>query len=191
MDDNFVKAFDLIMESEVGPWFNSADPDTISGKMGTKELNRKVGYVNDPDDAGGETKYGVAKNTNPDVNIKELDLATARMIYEKRYWAMNHCDKLMFPVNVIHFDAAVNAGSSRATKLLQMASGCEPVDGSFGPQTLRLANGADPKVIASKLLDARVVFYKKLVEQKPTNAKFLKGWLSRVEMLRDWLKKNA
>lgn len=190
MNDDFVKAFDLVMQSEVGPWFNPSDPDVISGAYGTKVLNRKVGYVNDPMDSGGETKYGIAQNPNPDVNVKTLNLAQAREIYKKKYWDMNHCDKLPFPVNAIHFDVAVNAGSSRATKLIQQAAGCKPIDGSFGPQTLKIVNSKNPVELVHAMLVAREKFYYKLVEQKPTNSKFLKGWLNRVEMLRNWLKKQ-
>ena len=37
-----------------------------------KVIEHEGGYVNDPDDPGGETKYGIAKNSNPDVDIKDL-----------------------------------------------------------------------------------------------------------------------
>ena len=36
-----------------------------------KVIEHEGGYVNDPDDPGGETKYGIAKKSNPDVDIKE------------------------------------------------------------------------------------------------------------------------
>ena len=191
MEDDLKTAVTLVMYSEVGPWFNPNDPDVIAGKIGTKELNKKVGYVNDPDDSGGETKFGISHNNETSVDIKTLDLATAIKIYESHYWAMNHCDKLPFPVNIIHMDAAVNTGCNRATKMLQEAAKCVPVDGSFGPKTMTTVLKLDPKQLASAMLDIREQFYRNLVAQKPTQAKFLKGWLSRVNMLRDWLVKNA
>ena len=38
-----------------------------------KVIEHEGGYVNDPDDPGGETKYGIAKKSNPDVDIKTLN----------------------------------------------------------------------------------------------------------------------
>ena len=35
-------------------------------------LEHEGGYVNDPDDPGGETNFGVAKRSHPDVDIANL-----------------------------------------------------------------------------------------------------------------------
>ena len=35
-------------------------------------LHHEGGYVNDPDDPGGETNFGVAKRSHPDVDIANL-----------------------------------------------------------------------------------------------------------------------
>jgi hypothetical protein len=49
-------------------------------------LEHEGGYVNDPDDAGGETKYGIAKRWYPDVDIKNLTKEQAKKIYHTDYW---------------------------------------------------------------------------------------------------------
>ena len=36
-----------------------------------KTLAWEGGYVNDPKDPGGETKYGISKRAHPDVDIKK------------------------------------------------------------------------------------------------------------------------
>ena len=36
-------------------------------------LHHEGGYVNDPKDPGGETNFGVAKRSHPDVDIKNLN----------------------------------------------------------------------------------------------------------------------
>ena len=41
-------------------------------------LEHEGGYVNDPDDAGGETKYGIAKRWYPSVDIKNLTKEQAK-----------------------------------------------------------------------------------------------------------------
>ena len=41
-------------------------------KIIEKVLEHEGGYVNDPTDLGGETKYGITKRFYPDVDIKNL-----------------------------------------------------------------------------------------------------------------------
>ena len=49
-------------------------------------LKREGGYVNDPDDPGGETKYGISKRAHPDVDIASLTPESAAEIYKDYYW---------------------------------------------------------------------------------------------------------
>ena len=59
-----------------------------------KVIEHEGGYVNDPDDPGGETKYGIAKKSNPDVDIKNLTIEQAKEIYWDKYWVPNKVDKV-------------------------------------------------------------------------------------------------
>jgi lysozyme family protein len=74
------------------------------------------GYVNDPKDPGGETKFGISKRAYPDLNIKELSEKQAELIYRLDYWDKAGCDKTSYPLNIVVFDTAVNMGISRAIK---------------------------------------------------------------------------
>ena len=65
-------------------------------------------YSNDPQDPGGETKYGICKTYNPDVDIKNLDLQGAKKIYLEKYWIPSGCDEAEYPMDIILFDSAVN-----------------------------------------------------------------------------------
>ena len=49
-------------------------------------LEHEGGYVNDPTDTGGETKYGISKRAYPDEDIKELTVERAKELYKKDYW---------------------------------------------------------------------------------------------------------
>ena len=51
-----------------------------------KVIGHEGGYVFDPDDAGGETIYGISKRAYPHLDIKELTLDDARKIYFEDYW---------------------------------------------------------------------------------------------------------
>ncbi len=66
------------------------------------------GYSNDPNDPGGETKYGIAKRYHPDEDIKNLTLERAKEIYLNDYWMPNACDDANFPLDICLFDSAVN-----------------------------------------------------------------------------------
>ena len=74
------------------------------------------------------------------------------------------------------FDAAVNMGAGRSVKLLQECLGCVP-DGTIGPRTMQLIDGKDPKDVVEAFSQRKIGFYESL----PTFPTFGKGWLKRVE----------
>ena len=55
-------------------------------------LELEGGYVNDPNDSGGQTKYGISKKAYPDLDIPNLTIAQAMEIYRKDYWDRCKCD---------------------------------------------------------------------------------------------------
>lgn len=183
--ETFERAFLMAMQSEVGAHFDPTDPETIQGLCETKAQKRKTGYVNDPDDRGGETKYGIAKNADGNIDIKSLTLAEAKEIYYKSYWANQHCVDLPEPINFLHFDCAVNSGGKTASKNLQRALNFkeEDVDGVIGDQTLAAANSADINQLTQRWLEERKKFYERIVAKNPTQQKFFKGWMNRVAHL--------
>lgn len=104
-------------------------------------LKHEGGYVNHPDDPGGETKYGISKRAYPDVDIKGLTVEEAGEIYYKDYWCKVGCDDLPEPVALMVFDAAVNMGIRRASKQLQRQAAAKP-DGVVGPMTIKAVRNA-------------------------------------------------
>jgi lysozyme family protein len=69
------------------------------------------GYVNDAKDPGGETKYGLSKRANPDLDIKNLTLQQAQDRYMSRYWKPHGLDDLEYGKALLVFDTAVNGGN--------------------------------------------------------------------------------
>jgi hypothetical protein len=77
------------------------------------------GYVNDPEDPGGETKWGIAKRFHPDVDIENLTPEEATWIYYTEYWKPSGAGQLPFPLCLVVFDTAVLCGVSRAKQFLR------------------------------------------------------------------------
>lgn len=87
-------------------------------------LQREGGYVNDPDDPGGETNYGLSKRAYPDLDIHDLTLETAALVYRRDYWerpGFNRVAEVAPAVAVRLFDLGVNCGTATAAKMLQRA----------------------------------------------------------------------
>lgn len=138
-------------------------------------LKHEAGYVNNPKDPGGETNFGIAKRSYPNVDIKNLTRDQAKAIYKRDFWDAIQCDKLPAVVAVQVFDAAVNSGSVNAVRWLQRALGIN-ADGVLGSKTIDSANGMNPDKLVRLFLAERLEFYCKLT----TFSEFGKGWVRRV-----------
>lgn len=179
----FEEALNHAMLYEVGGHWDLEKPGVREGLIETKEQRRAVGYVNDPLDRGGETKYGVAKNANMDLNITDLKWEGAKRVYYKRYWLAGDCQHLPARLAVLHFDGCVNHGVGRAAKFLQMAVGANP-DGDIGPKTLAAVNAYDEFKACANVCDQREAFYRRIVANNPPQGRFLNGWLRRINEMR-------
>lgn len=86
-------------------------------------LDLEGGYVNNPADPGGETKYGISKRSFPHLDIAALTREDAKKIYYTHYWKASGADKMPDPLALMHFDTAVNMGISRAALFLARSKG--------------------------------------------------------------------
>lgn len=75
------------------------------------------GYVNDPQDPGGETKFGISKRAYPALDIAALTLEQAQQIYLRDYWDACGCDTMPWERALCVFDMAVNQGQGAARAL--------------------------------------------------------------------------
>lgn len=133
-------------------------------------LKQEGGYVNDPQDSGGETKFGISKKAFPHLDIAHLTVEQAREIYRKNYWEPIRGDELPPSVALMVFDLAVNAGVHRSICLLQRAC-CVEEDGILGPVTMEAAQTIEPMALGA----VRVEFYRSL----PKYPIFGHGWIRR------------
>ena len=144
-----------------------------------KTLVNEGGYVNDPDDAGGETKYGISKRSYPSVDIKNLTTDEAKAIYKRDYWDKIKGDLITddFVAYEI-FDTAVNMGVRTSSKLAQMALGVHP-DGIIGSKTLEALNATGKDDFLTKFKLSKIARYTYLCKKYPSNKKYLYGWIKR------------
>lgn len=138
MRENFDRAFDLLIEFEGG-------------------------FVNDPNDRGGATIYGISQKAYPNEDIKNLTPARAKELYLRDYWIPAGCDELTAPWDMVVFDTAVNMGVGTA-KLLAQGQCWQDV------------------------LLARAKRYVQIVNRNPSQIKFLRGWMNRIITLWEKLK---
>lgn len=90
-------------------------------------LRNEGGFVNDPDDHGGPTKYGITQAALRSwlhhqarvAEVANMTEATARRIYEHRYLIGPHIDTLPEPFKTHVLDIGVNRGPSKAIRMLQ------------------------------------------------------------------------
>jgi len=140
------------------------------------------GYVNHPSDPGGETNFGIAKRSHPDVDIANLTEEGAKEIYRSDYWDKVRGDDLPDPIALAVMDYAVNSGTGRSSRTLQTVVGAG-VDGAIGPGTLgKVAEAVaarGEKKVAQEIVMSRADFLSDLVKRKPEMAAFLKGWMRR------------
>ncbi|WP_419900665.1 glycoside hydrolase family 108 protein [Roseomonas sp. USHLN139] len=157
-------------------------------------MEHEGAYSDDPRDPGNwtggkegvgkllGTKYGIAANTFPTLDIRNLTLADAAGIYRVRYFPQSF-EALPPGIAWALADAAVNSGMSRAVKWLQQVVG-SPADGLFGPATLRAVQSAVQQrgaaQVRAHMLTERALFMAAL----PTFSTYGRGWFRRLFSLK-------
>jgi lysozyme family protein len=138
-------------------------------------IGHEGGYVNHPNDPGGETKYGISKRAYPNENIAMLTLERAKFLYKRDYWDAARADEYHPAIGFQLFDAAINSGVFQAAKWLQMAVDVK-VDGKIGPISISAINDTPVAVVLLRFNAARLRFMASL----GTWPTFGKGWANRI-----------
>lgn len=147
------------------------------------------GYVNNPSDAGGETKYGISKRSYPNVDIKNLSTQQAADIYYDDFWVKNNLDKIEdYDLAWAIFKAVVVTNPLRVISILQAENNAInlkqlAIDGRLGEKTLAAVNQLSPQWagILKNLFEYRLSQYYTCLVLKDNSQKiFLLGWLNRV-----------
>ena len=141
-------------------------------------------WSDNPADPGGATMKGITLNVyrswkrNTHISKDELRVIPddeVYNLYKELYWNKVQGDNLPAGIDYAVFDAAVNMGVGRASKLIQEAAGVT-ADGVLGPASLSAIQKADTKELIEKFSHLKESFYRSLA----TFQTFGKGWLNRV-----------
>ena len=173
-------------------------------------LKHEGGWVNNPNDPGGATNYGISLrflSDHPELgdfdhdgdvdaeDIKSMTVEDATAIYKELWW-----DKFKYG-NIVDqtiatkvFDLSVNMGAKRAHILLQRglnaAFGLKlSEDGIIGPATMGVINqvidGSGEQQLLDAYCNAAWDFYQRLIRQNAKLAVFAKGWKNRAFDLKE------
>lgn len=168
---------------------------------------REGGYVNDPDDPGGATNFGVTIGTmqslEMDLNrdgridaadVRALTRAQAEQIFVEHYFRKPRLAELPEPLQASVFDMYVNAGGNAVKILQRLVSrmGFRTADdGVVGPMTIAaVADAAEaaPDHLVDAYGIARRNYYYALADQRPASRKYARskaggkgGWITRAE----------
>lgn len=173
-----------------------------------KTMGNEGGYCNDPDDRGGETYRGIARNMHPDwdgwgdvddlkaknIPSKEwIDLpllqARVKIFYKKLFWDIFLGDSIKNQAIAEElFDSGVNFGPGIEVKFLQRSINLTStkdiaVDGKCGPATIAALNALsvqDQTTILKILNILQGNRYVEIAEKNPSQRKFIDGWFTRV-----------
>lgn len=150
-------------------------------------LEREQGFVNDPADRGGATKWGITQETltasrgraATPADVEALTPEEARAIlrasYIERPGFLSIANAALFDAVV---DCGVNMGPKRAAMLLQRALGVRE-DGIFGPATRAALQVLDVGLVYRRFVAERIRRYGRIISNDPRQAKFAAGWLNR------------
>lgn len=171
-------------------------------------LHLEAGYVNDPDDPGGATNFGISLRYLKErgdldgdglldgdldgdgivdiTDIQNMTQEDAEHLYLHGFWLPNKLDRLLSElVAVKMLDMCVNMGSKQAWKLAQRAANRMGndliVDGIVGPKTIdaiNLLHRRDYELL-TVLREEQGSFYSRLIVKKPVFEKYRVGWLRR------------
>ena len=155
-------------------------------------------FVPGADESGGASKYGVTLrylreledgdiDGDGDIDADDVRGLTWEEACAKVYipmWYLHNYGNLPARVSAKVFDLAVNAGPSRAHKILQRAcraAGIEDLkdDGILGLETRRAVNCCNADSLVVALRSEAAGFYRSLVAGRASRAKWLSGWLNR------------
>ena len=141
----------------------------------------------DPDDPGGETKYGISKRTYPAVDVASLTKEQAIGIYRRDWWDAYDLERIVTAdrpaIAGKLLNLGVNMGMNHAVRCLQRAlRACQqPVkeDGLLGPQTVEATTYTAELALLTAFRCEAAGQYRLIMATVPKLRMYEHGWLMR------------
>jgi lysozyme family protein len=165
-------------------------------------LRQEGGYVNNRNDLGGTTNYGISlrylkelkdfhydMDGDGDLDATDIRLLTpekAKEIYRSQWWEKYGYEQINTQeIATKIFSISVNMGPRQAHKLIQIAItyvskvAAIPVDGVLGPRTIQAINNTPLIPLLIALSQEQIRFYLRLVDSNPSQKENFVGWVRR------------
>lgn len=155
------------------------------------EKAKLKGFANDPDDLGGATMCGVTLATFTDycrrkgyprptiVRLKAIKYKEWLEILKTMFWDKWKADQINNEsIALILVDWVWGSGKYGIT-IPQRAIGVT-ADGIVGPKTIAAVNAKDPKQLFDLIRKERLAYIERICRSRPTNLKYKRGWLNRL-----------
>lgn len=180
---------------------------TPSRQLGLEYISRVLGheggYVNNPNDRGGETNWGItiatARRYGYHRAMRDMNRSEAIDIYLQLFW-LNRFDRFaeigLPKLAYALLDFGVNSGNGRPAEAIQRVLNALnfgqrrwpdiAVDGAIGPQTVRTASLAKAafddaeELLTFAVQSLRFSFVLTLTEKSPSQEVFMLGWARRI-----------
>jgi lysozyme family protein len=154
-------------------------------------MQNEGGYVDNPNDTGGKTKFGITEGIYSfylDRRASEDDMMSitkdiAQAVYKKFFWDPLKLDEVVSDgVATAIFDQVVNRGQSSVSRDVQRLIGVK-TDGIVGHLTIMAINEQDPKEFIINFSRVTAFAYKSIAANNPSKQEFLTGWINRANRL--------
>jgi len=170
----------------------------------------EAGYVNDPLDKGGETNMGITIGTwkhagfncsekipsviekdysgrpviytNVTKTLYEMTEEQWHQVFKSMYWDRWRADQVNSQSIANILVDWLWASGVWGIKIPQRLLGLKE-DGIVGSLTLSAVNSREPRSFFEEIKQARVKYIDDICKKTPTNERFRKGWLNRINSL--------
>lgn len=169
-----------------------------------KNLGHEGGYVNNRNDRGGETKFGITKTFLEEykyalpggktIPVKDLTVDDAKMLYKAMWDRYNLGYIRDRNLAYVVFDYMINSYARSAVKriqnILNTRGASLKVDGHIGEKSLKAIHDSDSRWLIDEILKNRHHHYREQVKGSPTQLEFYTGWMNRLNKIAETVGSN-
>lgn len=162
-----------------------------------KNLEHEGGYVNNKNDRGGETNYGITKPfmeeykyalpSEKTIPIKDLTAEDAKLLYKAMWDRYNlgyiRDKNLAYVIYDYMINSYAGTVAKRTQEILNTRGASLKVDGNIGEKSLNAIHNSDPQWLIDEILKNRQYYYREQVRKAPSQREFYAGWMNRLNKI--------